>query len=285
MENRLILFNLSDEEFTKIVLKSTSINNIIKKIFGKHLDMFYPVRNKINSLNLNTEHFIKRYGVKKIDINDILVENSTYLSTKSLKYRLYEENLKEEKCEECGLGNIWNGKPIELQLDHINGKNNDNRLDNLRILCSNCHSQTTTFCKKTKKDNTKRRPSKDDFIKDLLELKYLNSIAEKYEVSEEAVRQWLKLYNQSDLHTSILEEEKNRKNESKIESSKCPECKTRLITKRNKSGICVECKSKKPYKEELQKDLLELKTKVAIAKKYGVSDNGVKKWLKKYELI
>lgn len=46
----------------------------------------------------------------------------------------------------CGLTDNWQGKPLVLQLDHINGINNDNRLENLRFLCPNCHSQTETFC-------------------------------------------------------------------------------------------------------------------------------------------
>lgn len=50
----------------------------------------------------------------------------------------------------CGIGNEWNGKPLTLQLDHINGDHSDNRLENLRILCPNCHSQTSTWGMKSR---------------------------------------------------------------------------------------------------------------------------------------
>ena len=61
-----------------------------------------------------------------------------------LKRRLIEQGLKETRCELCGL-DTWNGQPIPLELDHINGKRDDNRLDNLRVLCPNCHAQTPTY--------------------------------------------------------------------------------------------------------------------------------------------
>ena len=82
-----------------------------------------------------------------------MVENSTYTNSMRFKKRLIESQLIPYKCAICGLENQWNGKELILQLDHINGKHNDNRKENLRFLCPNCHSQTETFSGKNKKEN------------------------------------------------------------------------------------------------------------------------------------
>lgn len=71
------------------------------------------------------------------------------LKTSAVKRYLFRYKLAEKKCQTCGLSE-WMGKEIPLTLDHINGINNDNRLENVRILCPNCHSQTDTFCGKNK---------------------------------------------------------------------------------------------------------------------------------------
>ena len=61
-----------------------------------------------------------------------------------LKARLIEAGLKEPRCERCGLTD-WRGKPLPLELHHVNGDGHDNRLENLLLLCPNCHSQTDTW--------------------------------------------------------------------------------------------------------------------------------------------
>jgi hypothetical protein len=67
-----------------------------------------------------------------------------HLVTSQLRVRLIREGYKTHVCESCGI-NEWNGKPISLELDHISGIRFDNSLENLRLLCPNCHSQTHTF--------------------------------------------------------------------------------------------------------------------------------------------
>jgi len=101
------------------------------------------------SINNTTRHGGSMY-TGKIKLEDVLVENSTYNRSK-LKSRLLEDEILKNICYECGQPPEWNGKPLALQLEHINGVSNDNRLENLAILCPNCHSQTDTFAGKNKK--------------------------------------------------------------------------------------------------------------------------------------
>lgn len=79
----------------------------------------------------------------KVHDSDVFKENSKFNNRTLIKKRL--RNLIEFECSWCGLGEEWNGRPITLQLDHINGVWNDNRIGNLRLLCPNCHSQTSNY--------------------------------------------------------------------------------------------------------------------------------------------
>lgn len=77
-------------------------------------------------------------------LETVLTSECDY-SRKSLRKRLVSVGLLENNCGRCGIGTEWNGEPLSLTLDHINGVSNDNRISNLRLLCPNCHSQTITF--------------------------------------------------------------------------------------------------------------------------------------------
>ena len=154
------IYDFSDEEFSKIIQESISYSECLRKLGlgtsgGSSRDV---LKKRIEELNLSTEHFnrkeaLKKAGLKrtdKIPLDEILVENSTYANSSRLKLRLIQEGRLEYKCEICGISE-WLGKPLSLQLDHKNGKNNDHRLENLRFLCPNCHSQTETYAGRNKK--------------------------------------------------------------------------------------------------------------------------------------
>ena len=107
---------------------------------------------------INTSHFLgQRSNLGKIiprkpiySLKEILVKNSTFQSFK-LKKRLFLEKVKEEKCELCGWAKVSIDGRMPLELDHINGDHSDNRIQNLRILCQNCHSLQPTHRGRNKK--------------------------------------------------------------------------------------------------------------------------------------
>ena len=92
-----------------------------------------------------------------IPLKEILSGLHPTYQTNNLKRRLIKEGIKEERCEgeSCNITNVWNGKKLVLHLDHIDGNSNNHKLNNLRLLCPNCHSQTETFSGKSSKKNKK----------------------------------------------------------------------------------------------------------------------------------
>ena len=104
------------------------------------------------------EKYAKKFNYKfktnhpgvKYDLQDILEGKYPGYSTSHLNDRLLKEGIKEYKCECCG-NTEWMGKPIMLELHHIDGDHNNNKLENLQMLCPNCHSITDNFKSKKMK--------------------------------------------------------------------------------------------------------------------------------------
>lgn len=154
------LQDLTTEELEKILLESNSISDFLRKVgYSERTGGGYKIlhleceRRKIDIEFF--KKFFKEEGCKKpskigIPIEEILVENSTYQNRASLKRRLIKEKKLEYKCYECGGNDMWNGKKLSLQLNHKNGINNDNRIQNLEFICPNCHSQTDNYAGKNK---------------------------------------------------------------------------------------------------------------------------------------
>jgi len=143
----------TDKQLTDAVRESFSVRMVILKLGLVPAGGNYSQINKrIKELKLDNSHFTgsrwnvgvrrrrTRYGVP---LEDILIENSIFQSYK-LKIKLFNAGLKQQKCELCGWCRMSVDGRIPLELDHINGIHNDNRLENLRILCPNCHSLQIT---------------------------------------------------------------------------------------------------------------------------------------------
>jgi hypothetical protein len=119
---------------------------------------FQTVKRKFEEHKINSSHFkgkshpawnkgqacANRWGAR-VKLVDVLNNSVPYTNTSVLKSRLFKEGFKRRVCEECKLGELYNNKPIVLQLDHKDGNRKNNAIENLRILCPNCHSQTETF--------------------------------------------------------------------------------------------------------------------------------------------
>ncbi|OGE89108.1 MAG: hypothetical protein A3J07_00945 [Candidatus Doudnabacteria bacterium RIFCSPLOWO2_02_FULL_49_13] len=147
------------DQLKKAAQESFSIRQVIFKLglipAGGN---YVQIQNYLRSLHIDTSHFKGKSWNKgltglvraSMPIEQILVKESYYQSYK-LKKRLFSLGLKARKCEECGWAKTTPEGRLPLELDHINGNRNDNRLENLRVLCPNCHSLQPTHRARNKK--------------------------------------------------------------------------------------------------------------------------------------
>lgn len=148
------------EMFVEAWLSSDTFVGVIKKLplSGNSGGQHKIIKDTAKELGLSFDHFVgQRWATGKTDPNKIainlegILSNSVvYNNTHALKKKLWSAGLKQKKCESCGIVE-WCNKPAPLCLDHINGNRFDNSLDNLRILCHNCHAQTDTFSGKNQR--------------------------------------------------------------------------------------------------------------------------------------
>jgi len=228
------IWDTSDKDFIKIVKDSIFYSDVARKVGYKCITNHRVIKKRIKHLKLDVSHFKKGYDKsrltrKKIPLKDVCVENSTY-QTKNFKIRLFKELNWEHKCSFCNLKECkWMMTneigPIPLELDHINGNNKDHRLENVRLLCPTCHATTDTFkgrnvkyikienkcvdcdskinrdarrCKscagkQPSNRKVKVRPSLEQLEKDLETLP-MTKTGEKYGVSDNCIRKWLRSY-------------------------------------------------------------------------------------------
>lgn len=176
MENKI--YKLSDEQFVELLKKSSTISEVLFKlgytVKGNSWG-YSQVKRRMDDLNLDYSIFkgksavIKTNKLNNIRKEDILKENCKHQRIVLRRY-IIKNDLIPYKCAICGCTE-WQGKTLSLELDHINGINNDNRLENLRFLCPNCHSQTSTYGSRNQQLNSSEYDIPDDLRK-MVEEKY-----------------------------------------------------------------------------------------------------------------
>lgn len=235
---KLNRYNYNKESFSEIVKESYSISEVARKVGMKSKGgNWRTIKRKIKEYNLDISHFTgkawnkgKKFPQQKYPLEEYLNGTRT-ISTWRLKNRLFDAGIKENCCEICGVSE-WNGYPLMCELHHIDGNNQNNNLDNLQILCPNCHSQKDNFAGRSNRKTSKKtkntsyspqkklskeelftirskansrpvfatrkvvRPETYDKFKE--EFAALNNnycaMGRKYGVSDQAIRKWEKCY-------------------------------------------------------------------------------------------
>lgn len=223
-----LIDNYSNQEFIQIVKNSKSIAQIAKKLgyISYSGASSNRIKKRIEELKISTEHFSLSAKVPRVERTEenVFCENST-ANQSTLRRWYIDKKYTEYKCSICGMTPIWQGKELTLILDHINGNNHDNRLENLRWVCPNCNQQLeTTGFKKIRTLNKEKKkyycidcgkevtqegcrciacshkaqykvehPDRET-LKYLIRTKPFTQIGKDFGVSDNAIRKWCESY-------------------------------------------------------------------------------------------
>lgn len=267
---------IDDDRLQEIILESTSISEVLRKInlkpAGKnHIDL----KDYLKDSNFDTHTLvgrkIKRFdntGIPKKKLSQHLSSNTSRNSV-MVKRRLISEGVKENRCELCGTKD-WMGQEIVCELHHINGDRSDNRLENLIMLCPNCHSLTSNYRGK-------------NCIIDLqcVEIAKQNAESDMLFLLEKEKKREEEVY-QNKLKYGEIKKLPVKENIIRY----CEVCGKKIIGK-GKRYCSNECYNKIqsmniPTKEELIEESYNHKSLESLSKKYNVCSNACKKWLNKY---
>lgn len=272
----------NNEDFILAVKESYSYAEIMRKLGLQPAGGNYDkIKRTIKQLNLDTTHMTGQgwnNGIKyknprpPMPIEEILVENSSYVSSNSLRKRLLKEKIKEPKCECCG-ATEWLGKPIALELHHVNGIKDDLRIENLQILCPNCHAFTDNYRGKNQGKSAQKETS------DVEPLKFKETLTGDAD---------------GNLEPSLIKKSKKgaetRREESKpLIKYYCAYCGKEIARAKHRQKYCSqECAhavvSKRPGITELLEAFKTYKSYVQVGKHFNVSDNAVHKWVQLYKI-
>lgn len=154
------------EDIKNVKSQCPSCNKEFKNVYSMSA-------HKAHCLGLNNTHHLKHFRAwnkgKVLHTPEEIFTSNSRFSTGHVKQTLLKLKLKEWKCECCGIFE-WHSKPLTLELDHINGNNRDHRIENIRLLCPNCHSLTSNF--RGRNTNTGKKEVSDECL--LEELKKHN---------------------------------------------------------------------------------------------------------------
>lgn len=261
---------IKQEFLEKIVKEETSLSNVLMRFgFPKNSTNSKKLESILKNRNIDITHFRSIKKRKKYSKEDIFCINSNYKG--SLKYNILKLKLKENKCQSCKLEPRWNNAYLSLQIDHINGISNDNRIENLRILCPNCHSQTETFgsknhkikgrkqyhCRSCKKhvsqgkdickechvdfllENSKFKISTSD-LKEIIQIETLTDIAKRFGVTANTVKKRCKKLGIWSFYKDPKEAKKKEfliKKEAQKEKNQLISKRYQEIDKLNKEGF------------------------------------------------
>ena len=218
---KALIDTYSDQEFIQIVKQSNSYREISRKLGYSAIsgDSLNIIKKRIENLHISVTHFNCNTPVKRNEEN-IFIENST-ADQKTLRRWYLKGCYTEYKCSVCGQEPIWQNKPLTLILDHVNGDNHDDRLENLRWVCPNCNQQLDTTNGKNRKKHQKKyycidcgaeiskgsircvscynkaktisledMPVSREELKFLIRTKPFTRIGEQFGVSDNAIRKW-----------------------------------------------------------------------------------------------